>query len=729
MSGYRARHHKYFRHDVPADARDVVLQRHQDANRRVGAVAPVPVPSSAVEQAAEPGRPVANYLPQADAATVIGKLIVGREQQWVADKFVAFAETLTAPVEHHAAPALQQAAEKPYVPIRAPGRRIASLRDFGPGTVLVEQIGPTPAPTVVPLIPIAVSPDVDPTTIKFLDAGGQEVGRIVNVAEESAPAPTAADVTLADLPIGKADFEYLSGTAGTGKTYTSKQLLELSPKGTVVLAATTGIASVNLGEGTTIHSLLGFFNTADLQEKFQTGRLQRTLRMLARNGLRRILIDEVSMMDGRVVTILTRAVAEANQPRDRALESIGLGEGGDVDYEDGDESAAGDLPPQLALTLVGDFAQLPPVPDEDQTGAKIPATFAFESPEWSRYAAHTHKLEKIWRQTDLPFVQALHAVRRGDPAAAMRFFTADKFSPTTDLSFDGTTIFAKNVEVDRHNQLRLDEIKSEPLYFPATRWGKPRNDWKQIPDRLTLKVGALVMVLANRRVADGPVKSLLYANGDLGELVARKADGICQVRLKRTGRVVDVVQVVRENQIPCSGARRKEIKEYEQRVVELQTQRDAIAESLRRGVDTLTELPPPEIDEALALDPTAPAIVWPPVLTDERRAVLRRQLNEIEVELQRPRPCGFLSEDGKSEVIGTVTYMPLRVAYAATVHKTQGLTLDRIQVNIRDGFFKQPGMLFVALSRARTPEGLRIVGDPRAFMERCRVDGRVVRWL
>lgn len=702
----RARHHKYFRHGAPADARDEVLQRHQAALAHCSGHAryddachdcwqlqygkPRPaVPSSAIEQAAA-----------AD---------VKRDP-------AAFAETLTAPVAHHAAPALQAAAEKPYVPIRAAGRRIASLPGAAvlqPAEVIFRQYPPEHG---IPNFPIAVSPDIDPTTIKLLDDAGQEVGRITDVVEESTPAPAAADVSLADLPIGKADFEYLSGTAGTGKTFTSKQLLELSPRGTVVLAATTGIASVNLGEGTTIHSLLGFFNTADLQEKFQNGRLQRTLRMLVKNGLRRILIDEVSMMDGRVVTILTRAVAEVNQPWDKALESIGLGEGGDVDYDDEDGTTpAGELPPQLALTLVGDFAQLPPVPDEDQTGAKIPATFAFESPEWARYAAHTHKLEKIWRQTDLPFVQALHAVRRGDPSAAMRFFTPDKFSPTTDLSFDGTTIFAKNVEVDRHNQLRLDEIKGEPLYFPATRWGKPRNDWKQIPDRLTLKVGALVMILANRRVADGPVKQLLYANGDLGELVARKADGICSVRLKRTGRVVDVVQVVRENTIPCSGARRKEIREYEQRRMDLTTTRDQIAASLRTGKDQTVE-----IDDA-TLD-------YPP-LDDARRETLRRQQNEIEVELQRPRPFGYLSEDGRSEIIGTVAYMPLRVAYAATVHKTQGLTLDRIQVNIRDGFFKQPGMLFVALSRARTPEGLRIVGDPRAFMERCRVDGRVVRWL
>ena len=84
---------------------------------------------------------------------------------------------------------------------------------------------------------------------------------------------------------------------------------------------------------------------------------------------------------------------------------------------------------------------------------------------------------------------------------------------------------------------------------------------------------------------------------------------------------------------------------------------------------------------------------------------------------------------GKSEIIGTIDYMPLRAAYGCTVHKTQGLTLDNVQVNIRDPFFRQPGMLFVALSRARTMEGLRIVGNQTGFVERCRIEPRVQKWL
>lgn len=85
--------------------------------------------------------------------------------------------------------------------------------------------------------------------------------------------------------------------------------------------------------------------------------------------------------------------------------------------------------------------------------------------------------------------------------------------------------------------------------------------------------------------------------------------------------------------------------------------------------------------------------------------------------------------DGKWEIVGSITYMPLRLAWASTVHKSQGLTLDRVQVDLRDAFFKTPQMLYVALSRARTAEGLRIVGNGNVFLDRCRVDPKLRGWL
>lgn len=64
------------------------------------------------------------------------------------------------------------------------------------------------------------------------------------------------------------------------------------------------------------------------------------------------------------------------------------------------------------------------------------------------------------------------------------------------------------------------------------------------------------------------------------------------------------------------------------------------------------------------------------------------------------------------EVVGTATQLPLRQAWAITSHRSQGLTLDRVEVDLRRFF--DVGQGYVALSRARTAEGLTVLSAARA---------------
>lgn len=88
--------------------------------------------------------------------------------------------------------------------------------------------------------------------------------------------------------------------------------------------------------------------------------------------------------------------------------------------------------------------------------------------------------------------------------------------------------------------------------------------------------------------------------------------------------------------------------------------------------------------------------------SEDRIAVRLKTGTIIKVERESWR----IEEDGK--IKAEIAQYPLRLAWAITVHKSQGMSLDAAHVDLSKAFEK--GMGYVALSRIRTLDGLSLIG-------------------
>ena len=70
-----------------------------------------------------------------------------------------------------------------------------------------------------------------------------------------------------------------------------------------------------------------------------------------------------------------------------------------------------------------------------------------------------------------------------------------------------------------------------------------------------------------------------------------------------------------------------------------------------------------------------------------------------------------------------IIQIPLKIAFAISIHKSQGTSLDLVEVDLRNIFTY--GMAYVALSRVRNIEGLSIIGLDE---DKIKVHPKVVKY-
>lgn len=105
--------------------------------------------------------------------------------------------------------------------------------------------------------------------------------------------------------------------------------------------------------------------------------------------------------------------------------------------------------------------------------------------------------------------------------------------------------------------------------------------------------------------------------------------------------------------------------------------------------------------------------------------------NDAPIEIKRETwkniryTLGHKSEQVEEEELGTFTQFPLRLAWAITIHKSQGLTFDKTIIDAGDAFV--PGQVYVALSRCTALEN--IILRSRINTKSLQADARIISYV
>jgi len=287
---------------------------------------------------------------------------------------------------------------------------------------------------------------------------------------------------------------FLTGQAGSGKTYLLNRYIDFLKKHKVNVAVTasTGIAATHLN-GMTIHSWSGIGIKDTLSEK-DIHKLLASQKLRERVQAAKVLvIDEISMLHSYrldMINQVCKLLCQTSSPF-----------GG------------------LQVIICGDFFQLPPVND-----ANHPAScFAYESDSWNELDLKICYLNEQHRQWDENLLDVLSSIRTGDLTEGTYEKLSSRLHRSLPVGIVPTKLYTHNIDVDIINNSELDKIDKPACSYFMQAGGNPEliETLKRgclAPELLLLKEGALVMFVKNSH-GQG------YINGTLGKVLGFDGEG------------------------------------------------------------------------------------------------------------------------------------------------------------------------------------------------------------
>ena len=373
---------------------------------------------------------------------------------------------------------------------------------------------------------------------------------------------------------------FLTGSAGTGKTYVLNQFIQHLKDANinVAITASTGIAATHI-KGSTIHSWSGIGIKQILTGKDLRNLKKKKYLREQFDNVKVLIIDEISMLHRDQLNSINQVLTYCKEN----TEAFG----------------------GLQIVVCGDFFQLPPI---GKNGERSSDKFSFMSAAWQNANFNICYLTKQFRQNDNVLGAVLEDIRCGRITQKSIDVLKNAANTTFESGIEPTKLYTHNEDVDFINNAHLADLPSKSRFFKAKTSGDKAlisvlKNTVLTQNDMPLRIGAKVMFVKNN-VEKG------YINGTLGEIVKYSSVGI------------PVVKTLDNEKITAS-------------------------------------------------------------------------------------PEEWSIDDEKGNTLASYKQIPLRLAWAITVHKSQGMTLDAAELDLGRTFERGQG--YVALSRLRDIDRLRLL--------------------
>lgn len=298
------------------------------------------------------------------------------------------------------------------------------------------------------------------------------------------------------------DNIFLTGGAGSGKSFVVREFMKDQDSELLPILASTGAAAVLLG-GRTFHSFFGIgIMEGGLEATLaRASKDQKLMKRLAK--VEGVVIDEISMIPG---VALQAAEFLCQTSRQSTLPWGGL-----------------------RVIAVGDFGQLPPV---TPYGKKRDWCFLHEV--WKKTQFINYELKINQRVNETNYLEILESIRTGKMNLNVKNFLNSRLK-IHDENHSGTRLFPRREQSDGYNQKKLMEIPHEEeiidsIYLGEEKYITQLKKNAPVPEVLKLKKDSRIIFLKN----DAQKR---WVNGTRGVVVDIKPDEIIvrKERLDQSG--------------------------------------------------------------------------------------------------------------------------------------------------------------------------------------------------